>query len=303
MVENVGSVAITVIRTNGSQGTVTANFTTSDGTAKQASDYTTTSGTLIFPDAVTNVTFNIPILEDPLFETNEVVNLTLSTPTGGASLGLANATLIILDDDFSFGTFSFTATNYMVKDTESTNTHYFEDSTMDSLFRSFAGSPTSTLYSNRHHNIPGALITVTRSAGSDGVVSVDFTTRDRTNAFTNFFFFNGDAVAGADYLPVSGRLTFMEHEMAKSFVVPIRLNPTNLFSTNITGSTLGFYYRSFDVVLSNAVGGASLGAVTNAEVFIESPITLVNNYHWSRKVYRVREDIGVARFFVMGPRR
>ena len=61
VVEGAGSAAITVIRTNGSQGTVTVNFTTSDGTAKQGSDYTTTSGTLIFPDAVTNITFNIGI--------------------------------------------------------------------------------------------------------------------------------------------------------------------------------------------------------------------------------------------------
>lgn len=116
--EGAGSAAITVIRTNGSQGTVTANFATSDGTARAGSDYTTTSGTLIFPDAVTNVTFNIPILNDPLVETNEVITLTLTTPTGGASLGLANALLTILDDDFNPGSFSFTG-NLIVRDGES----------------------------------------------------------------------------------------------------------------------------------------------------------------------------------------
>ncbi|MEN9573244.1 MAG: hypothetical protein RL514_1099 [Verrucomicrobiota bacterium] len=309
--ESAGAATITVIRTNGSQGTVTANFTTSDGTAKQGTDYTTTSGTLIFPDAVTNVTFNIPILDDPLIEPTEVVNLTLSTPTGGALLGLANAVLTIVDDDYSAGTFTFTATNYMVKDTETVNTHYFEDSTASSIaWGTFIDSPNGILYSNRHHNIPGALITVTRSGGADGVVSVDFSTRVRTNFFnltngvivgTNFFF-NPDAQEGVDFLPTNGTLTFMEHEMSKSFVVPIVFNFANRF-TNFGVGTLGFLYRSFDVVLTNAVGGASLGVATNSEVFIESPVDFSSlTYHWSRKVYRVREDIGVANFFLFGPR-
>ena len=47
VVENAGSAAISVIRTNGSQGTVTANFTTADGTAKAGADYTITSGTMM----------------------------------------------------------------------------------------------------------------------------------------------------------------------------------------------------------------------------------------------------------------
>ena len=34
---------------------------TQRGMLEQGSDYTTTSGTLIFPDAVTNITFNIGI--------------------------------------------------------------------------------------------------------------------------------------------------------------------------------------------------------------------------------------------------
>ena len=153
VVEGAGSAAITVIRTNGSQGTVTVNFTTSDGTAKQGSDYTTTSGTLIFPDAVTNITFNIPILDDTLVETNEVLNLSLSTPTGGATLGLATATLTIIDDDFNQGFFEFTTSAFWCRHSET----------------DFVGTNYNL------HNIPGALITVTRKGGSDGVATVDFT--------------------------------------------------------------------------------------------------------------------------------
>ncbi|NDA66167.1 MAG: hypothetical protein EBY09_05925, partial [Verrucomicrobia bacterium] len=283
----------------------TANFTTADGTAKAGSDYTTTSGTLIFADGVTNVTFNIPILDDTIIEPTEVLNLYLSNPTGGATLGLASATLTIVDDDYHPGSFTFTAATYLVKDTESTNTHYFDDNTAyDGFYGLFTGSPGTILYSNRHHNIPGALITVTRTGGADGVVSVDFATRNSTNVIstnifsTNFFLITSNAQAGVDYVATSGTLTFMDHEMAKSFIVPIIANNTFLFSR--TNSLIPFEYLPFDVVLSNATGGATLGGLTSAQVMIER-IADTTSYRWSRKHFRVREDIGVARLFGFGP--
>jgi hypothetical protein len=68
----------------------------SNGTASAGSDYTSTSGTLTFNQGETSKTISIPIVNDGVFEADETVNITLSSPTGGATLGTpATATLTI----------------------------------------------------------------------------------------------------------------------------------------------------------------------------------------------------------------
>ena len=99
--ENGGSATITITRTAGSAGAVGAHFATSNGTATAGSDYTAVTQTVSFANGdATNKTVAIPILDDVLVEANETVNLTLSSPTGGATLGNpATAVLTIIDND------------------------------------------------------------------------------------------------------------------------------------------------------------------------------------------------------------
>ena len=93
---------ITVSRTGGSTGAVTATFTTSNGSATAGADYTAVNTTVFFGDgdAVTR-TVEVPIIQD-LFsaEPDRTVNLTLSQPGGCAALGSqTTAVLVIRDDD------------------------------------------------------------------------------------------------------------------------------------------------------------------------------------------------------------
>jgi hypothetical protein len=97
--ENAGSVTITVNRTEGSNGTVTVDYSTTNGTATAGADYTAVSGTLTFNDGETSRTFNVPIKDDALVEGTETINLKLSNPTGGASVAPAFATLKIIDNE------------------------------------------------------------------------------------------------------------------------------------------------------------------------------------------------------------
>jgi hypothetical protein len=98
--ENGGSATITVTRMNGTEGTVTVDYATSDGTATAGSDYTASSGTLSFADGDTMKTFTIPITDDINDENDETVNIALSNVTGGAMLGMPNvAVLTIMDND------------------------------------------------------------------------------------------------------------------------------------------------------------------------------------------------------------
>ncbi|HYE64248.1 MAG TPA: Calx-beta domain-containing protein, partial [Pyrinomonadaceae bacterium] len=98
--ENGGSASITVTRTGGSIGTVSVNYATSDSTATAGSDYTSASGTLTFAEGETSKSFTIPITDDLLDEADETVNLALSDPAGGATLGAqSTAVLTITDND------------------------------------------------------------------------------------------------------------------------------------------------------------------------------------------------------------
>src|SRR5262249_55494686 len=86
--------------TGGSNVVVAVNYATSDGSAVNGNDYTATSGTLTFGIGETQKTFTIPILDDQLVEGSETINVTLSAPTNGSTLGTQKtATLTIVDND------------------------------------------------------------------------------------------------------------------------------------------------------------------------------------------------------------
>jgi hypothetical protein len=97
--EDGGSIGLTVNRVNGSDGAVSVNVVTSNGTASAGSDYTATSVTLNWAagDSAPK-TVPVPILDDNIVEGNETFNATLNTPTGGAQIGSpATETVTIVD--------------------------------------------------------------------------------------------------------------------------------------------------------------------------------------------------------------
>jgi len=90
-----------------------------------------------------------------------------------------------------------------------------------------------------------ATIGVTRSGGSlGGPVTVDYQTGD------------GAATAGSDYAAARGTLTFGPGEAVKSFTVPV------------TGDSAREGDETFQVTLSNAAGGSSMGFPAAATVTI-----------------------------------
>ena len=100
--EGDGDAVITVIRGGGTDGTVSVNYSTADGTASSESDYTATSGTLTFADGEYIKTITVPITDDFYAENDESFHLTLSNPTGGAELLTdSSATVNIHDNDVS----------------------------------------------------------------------------------------------------------------------------------------------------------------------------------------------------------
>jgi len=97
--------SIAVNRTGDNSHAATVDYETKDATALQRTDYTFASGTLSFSAGETSKTFDVLITKDAYIEGNETVNLSLSNPTGGATLGApSTVTLTIIDDPVATGT-------------------------------------------------------------------------------------------------------------------------------------------------------------------------------------------------------
>jgi CSLREA domain-containing protein len=97
-------VNIAVQRTGGASGAVSVNYAVTDGTATTAdNDYSASpaTGTLNWADGDdADKTIAVNVNGDTTVEPDETVNLTLSAPAGGASLGTPSAaTLTITNDD------------------------------------------------------------------------------------------------------------------------------------------------------------------------------------------------------------
>ncbi len=100
--ENAGSVSIEVQRLLGAASGVTVQYAATAGTASAPADFTAVSGTLTFAAGESAKTFSIPLVNDALAEEYETVLLTLSVPSGGATLGTpASAVLYLRDNDSS----------------------------------------------------------------------------------------------------------------------------------------------------------------------------------------------------------
>lgn len=143
-----GSVTITASRINGSSGAVSVSYATSNGTATAGSDYSAASGNLSWANGDTaSKTFSVPVLEDALVEGAETVNLTLSSPTGGATLGSPSTAVLTINDNDTApaGSIRLSAATYSVGE---------------------AG--------------PSVTITASRVSGSNGAVSVSYATSNGT---------------------------------------------------------------------------------------------------------------------------
>jgi hypothetical protein len=102
--ENAGTATITVTRTGDTSGAVSVRYSTSNGSATAGIDYTAASGILSFAPGETSKTFTVSIQDDAQVEGNETINLTLSHPTGGASLVTGPAQVVLTIHDNNDGT-------------------------------------------------------------------------------------------------------------------------------------------------------------------------------------------------------
>lgn len=211
--ENGGFATITVARAGGTLGTVTVNFTTTTNGTAAASNYVATSGLLTFTNGQTLATFTVTVNDNFTVDGNKTVNLLLTNAAGSGGstvfIGGGTAVLTVVDNEFAPGNFVFSPATYIVAESDTNVT-----------------------------------VTLVRTNGTAGVVSVAYTTVDVT------------AINGLDYTARSGVFTFGDGELSKTLTIP--LLPDALFEQD----------EVFTVALSNPTGGAGFGAASNATITI-----------------------------------
>lgn len=117
VLENVGQVVLTVLRLSGSQGKISVDYHTEDGSALSVEDYVEAKGTIVLEDGQESETITITIIDDDQFEPDENFWVVLENPSGGATLSpsRSRAEVIILNDD-NPGVLGFRPTEYKISE-------------------------------------------------------------------------------------------------------------------------------------------------------------------------------------------
>eukprot|EP00659_Diplonema_papillatum_P010278 gene10281-15812_t len=112
VVENEGHARLTVRRLHGSDGTVTAHYETTDGTAAKGHRYEEVAGQVVLKHGEVMQHILVPVIDDKQYDGDQTFYVTLRDPTGGAELG-ANVTaeVTVVDDDLP-GMFEFMDIDY-----------------------------------------------------------------------------------------------------------------------------------------------------------------------------------------------
>jgi len=202
-VDKGGAATVGVMRSGGAVGELTVQCGTSNGTGTNGLNYTGATNTLSWTNQDVSVkTMAIQTLQDNTVEGNKTVNLSLfnATNAGGTNNNViltspSNAVLTIHEID-SYGGPAFVVPNF-----------------------------------NIMQNSGEALITVIRTNGTTGTISVNFTTFNDTNA-TNLGPSYMPALAGTNYGATNGVLTFGPGVASQNFIVPIYYTPNESNAAN-----------------------------------------------------------------------
>lgn len=194
VIEDVGTLSVIVVRTGGTTGTVSVDYSTASGTAIAGQDYTSTSGTLTFSGGETIKTIQIPITDDSLTETDETFTVSLRNDSNLEVVGSPSTLAVTLQDH---NTTPVITINSVAVQEGNTGT------TTDAMF------------------------IINLSAATGRAVSVSFATVNQTATGGNKC-----GLSGVDYESASGNLAFSPTITA--FAIPIKVCGDNNAEANET---------------------------------------------------------------------
>ena len=251
------SMIFTVSLSNPSTQTVTVSYATANATATAGSDYTAVASTLLtFNSLETSKNVTVLVTADTTFEPDETFQVNLSGATN-ATISDSQGIGTIVNDDGppQPGTLQFSAGTYSVSESGGT-----------------------------------AIITVTRTGGTSGAASVQFSNPAGGTAT------GGDSCGtGVDYVTPSGVLSWADGDAgSRTFAVTIcsdsvfEANETlNLALSGVTGATLGPQTAAvltitdddfaLGLILEESGPTANQAAALDASLYTRDPFPVVNS--------------------------
>ena len=170
-----GLATISIIRQGSTVGTSTVEFyTTTNGTAVAGTDYYPTNALVTFNPGDSAATVQVSIINNAIPEGNRTVDLVLTNATGSLMYAPSNAALTIIDTVSAPGQLSLATNNYMASESD-----------------------------------PSVVLTVVRTNGTSGTVSVDYTT------------VAGTAQPNVNYQTTSGTVTFNGGDTIETITIPL----------------------------------------------------------------------------------
>ena len=225
VMENSGVGTVTVIRNGGNYGSISVDVSATSGTAIAGTDFTAVTTRLQWNSGdTTPKTFSVPLINNNIVDGARTVNLQLSNASTNGALGnRPTATLTIVDDD-SFGALSFSQPVY-----------------------------------EANENGTNLLVTVVRSGGLAGQVSVDYMVT------------GGSAVGGQDYNLVPGTLTMVPGQSSATFSIQLLDNAVSdgvrtieMSLGNILSATNGNFLTTTVLILDNETANEPAGSLDTA---------------------------------------
>ena len=195
VIEDIGALTVTVLRTGGSTGNLTVEYTILDGTAIAGQDYTTSSGTLTFTTGETSKTIQIPIANDAATEPDEIFAVVLHNASNLEDLSAPNPLLVTVQD-------STTVPELSIDDVSVVEGN--PGTTTEVVFTIRLSAATGRVVSGRFFNVNFANFGAFAGAtcGTQGVdyerVSINFLFNPGTTTFTVPMKICGDSSAEAD---------------------------------------------------------------------------------------------------------
>ena len=113
--EGAGTVGVTLVRNDGSEGIVSIDYQTVANTAIDGGDFIGVSGRVIFQDGEISKVVSIDILDNAIEDGNKAFNFTIDSVGGGADLLVPRTATITIEDDESdggLGGFTFVANTF-----------------------------------------------------------------------------------------------------------------------------------------------------------------------------------------------
>lgn len=295
VVEN-GSVAtITVTRTNGAGNAVSVEWQTSNGTGLAGVDYNgATNQVLDFAAGVTNATFQVATLSrHTTLSPDKTVLLTLYNPANGATLGLSNATLTLVNPNFTAGQLSFSATNYSVPENGgaavvTVNRLGGSATTLGVTFNIVNGTATNGI----NYNYPGFTTNLFWNSGdvtsriitipviNDGVVTPNLVAyMQLTNSLVNGTNNPQPLDFGNSAAPTNATLTIVNVNSAGSIQFSSAIYSVKkyagyaLIPVTRTGGSIGTVTVNFTTLDDKAVAGVNYMTVSNTLTFTNGQLS------------------------------